>query len=483
MIQKENILTAVGLAEMLAERGQTVLAKPSTVVAEMVKLTNQDVLGHSRDDFTIYAENVENLTTGTLDVPSQHDMYIDSVRAQIGKAVRSHISFAKNVVKPLVVDYAEGVIQYVNEFKYPNACDQFSVVVADLPELLEDEGFVDTLNKYVNKSIITPEKRPSLGKKTGEELLSLMLTGDREADQAITAWYSRLGNDYFVNLWENTFRSNETDREILSYVGYNDILSADLFAKTDYALAIYLWATKLFDVVEDGMAGMSMAGYQECIAQTRDFAGALLTNSISRTSGYESSKILVIGMEPEKQTAKVFGKVYRNWLASGGTVETILGLIVSGRSVTTQVAVDEVRPQLLAAWQTHSTFFTAAESNKRFDYFKDALIVKFKQLMQNLTAEEREFTDSTTDYMVSVDKRFIVELEKLRSNEMDDVYGVALKLLCRSRFYYTDAEAILSDIVEAAKANPNVDVREAALIATLNYVSDYVAAQMTLQTA
>lgn len=478
MIQKESILTAIGFAELLSANNQIVVAKPSTVLAEMVKRTNDDILATS--DLDVFAGDVEHMTSGTLDAPSQHDIYSDEVIDQISKAVLNHINFAKNIVKPLVVDYAEGVMQYLQNFQYPSACDQFNVIVADLPELLEDEAFIDSLKKYTGKTILKPETMPSLARKAPEELLTLMLTGDREADQAITSWYTRLGNDFFMNLWENLFRADQPERAILSYVGYDDILGYDVFERADYALAIYLLANKLFDVVDEGVEGVNLNAYRNIMAETRDFGAAILTNIIARVDGFEKTKLLVVASDATKQQIKVYGKVYRNWLASGGCVETILGLIVSGRAVTTQVAVDEIRPYLLETWKTHSAFFTAAESNKRFDYFKDALVVKFKEIMQSLTAEEREFTDSTTDYMIAVDRRFIEELAKLRSADMEDVYSVALKLVCRARFYYTDAESILTDIVEIAKINPNVDVREAALVATINYVADYVAAQMTV---
>jgi hypothetical protein len=481
MIQKESILSAIGLAEMLAEKGQVVVARPSTIIAEMVKLTNEDLLtAEMFTDPPMFAEQLEAITTGTLEAPSSHDLYTDEVIHQVGKAVLNHISFAKNTVKPLVVDYAEGVIEYLSNFKFPAACDQFNVVVADLPELLEDESFVGMLNKYTDKTIINPSVTPSLGVKTGEELLTMMLIGDREADMMISAWFSRLGNDFFVNLWENLFRANQPDRAIINFVDYGLILSSDIFDRADYALAIYLLANKLYDVVDEDVNGMNLNAYKDIIAQTRDFAGSILANAVTRVSGFEKSKILVVGNDSVNQRAKVYGKVYRNWLANGGTIETILGLIVSGRSVSTQDSVDEIGATLTDTWSTHSAFFTAAESNKRFDYFKDALTIKFKEIMSSLTEAELEFANATADYMVAVDSRFLEEMQKLRSSEMDDVYAIALKLMCRSRFYYTDAERILSDIAEAARVNPNVDVREAALIATINYVADYVAAQMAI---
>jgi hypothetical protein len=59
---------------------------------------------------------------------------------------------------------------------------------------------------------------------------------------------------------------------------------------------------------------------------------------------------------------------------------------------------------------------------------------------------------------------------------------LALHIICQCRFYYTEAEFILSEIEEIGKQNPGIDVREAALIATINYLVDYLCDQITTDT-
>lgn len=375
---------------------------------------------------------------------------------------------------------AEGAAQYLKEFRYPQAADQFCVCVTDLPELLEDEDFNSTLDNYKNKPPIKPEVMPSLSAKTEEELLSLLLVGDKEADAAITTWYVRLGGQFFINIWENLFRSNQPDRAINKIITYDDILSYDIFERSDYALALYLLANKLFDDVDQSASKVDLVGYQNIVAQTRDFAGSILNNVIERSKNFENTKIMVIKVDQRNQSAKVFGKVYRPWLENGGCAEIILGLIVSNRNLTTMYSIDEIKQQLLDTWKTHSAFFMAAESNKRFDYFKDAIKLKFNEVMGNLSDIEKEYIEQRPTYNQDVSIQLQCELDKLTPNDIDDIYMAALKVVCRSRFSYTQAENILADIVEASRVNKNVDVREAALISTVNYVMDFIADQLTL---
>lgn len=488
MITKESVVTSVGLAEALGERGVVAMPKPNTVLAELVRYTNSAVVDTvcsgecvaGQNYYDPLASTVEDVTSGTMDAPSLHDQCMDSMVPELSKAVIAHLSFARNIVKPLVTEYAEGVTTYLTNFKAPTAADKFCVEICDVPELLEDESFADTLGFYDNKSPIAPDFIPTLGPKTAEEeLLQLLMIGDKDADEAIVAWYSRKGENFFLNIWENFFRARQ-DSNPSQVIMYEDVLASDVFVRADIALALYLFAVKLFDAVDESAKGMNLNAYKNMIAQTRDFAGCILVDVLRRVDAYEKTKILVISTDPDKQAGKVFGKNYRPWLETGGCPETILGLIVSGKRLSTQTLIDDAKEDLHAQWRAYTVFHTAAESNKQFDYFKDALRLKFRALMNDLNQEEKTYIDSTKDYFDKVEARLDAEINQLKVGDMDDIYVTAMKLMCRARFYYTDAEMILSDIIEACKVNPNIDVREAALIATCNYVFDYLADQITL---
>ena len=104
--------------------------------------------------------------------------------------------------------------------------------------------------------------------------------------------------------------------------------------------------------------------------------------------------------------------------------------------------------------------------------------------MTDFSEEEMEYINFDTNFLDKAQTIFNREVDNIRMFDMEDIYGIATKLICKSRFFYTDAESILTDINEAKKINPNIrDVREASLIATIHYVVDYIADQMTLRRA
>jgi hypothetical protein len=75
------------------------------------------------------------------------------------------------------------------------------------------------------------------------------------------------------------------------------------------------------------------------------------------------------------------------------------------------------------------------------------------------------------------------EIDKLSIKDMDDYIGVSLKAIAKCRFFYTSSYNILDDINKIGMVNQEVDVREAALLATINYITDYLTNQLSIANA
>ena len=66
------------------------------------------------------------------------------------------------------------------------------------------------------------------------------------------------------------------------------------------------------------------------------------------------------------------------------------------------------------------------------------------------------------------------ELDCLGDCAMDDIYGTALLLIAKCRFFYTSSYLMLKEMADVAKENPAIDQREAALLgAAIAYLATY----------
>jgi len=498
MIHESCLLAGVGIAEHFAEKGLIVGSLPGTVINELDKMSSSAILeqfsiamppinlGDEADAYRNYASIASNSLSGNLDNPSLHDNLQDDVIELISKAVLKHIGFAKNVVKPVIVDYVDQVKEQLQNAVAPSATSQFNVDVMDIPDILQSNELLDLLKPYQNKPAALKASPMALGEKTGEELLALMQWGDSSADTAITAWYTRKGNDWMQTVW-NTFYRPTGSIQSTPTLTIEAVLALNPFDRADVGTALYLWGRRLYDEVDTGASGMNLQQYQAQVAEIRDFGGCLIDESLRRIAFYNTSETLVIDTQASgisfadrRKQIRVYGPVYYNWLQAGGSPELLFGLLLTGRKVFTKASINELIPELQQRWHTFVLFHNAAESNRSFDLFKQILATQFEISLDDLMEGEKLFISQTPQYYDTVRSKFKDQLQALTPTAMSSLDHAAMVLLCRSRFYYTQAECILTDIQRAAEVNPDIDVREAALLATINYVSDYVADQLTL---
>ena len=73
--------------------------------------------------------------------------------------------------------------------------------------------------------------------------------------------------------------------------------------------------------------------------------------------------------------------------------------------------------------------------------------------------------------------------QALTISDFDDLSMLALRLICRSRFWNSDAEQILEGIARAKKSHPSIDTREAANISVRQYVARWIATMIRPQSA
>jgi hypothetical protein len=486
MIDKKAALASIGLADHFSDKGFVVSAAPNTVLSELVRLSNNElvsVMGErnstSESDIMPYemlAENLAMFTQGSLEEPSLHDQCLDSVVTDISKAISVHISYAKNVVAPTVLAFKDSIQSELDKLQHLDPSSEFNIEVADIPDILKDKTFTSILSRYASKTPIPPETILNINNKNLDDILALLPYGEAETDTLIQKWINTKNQEFYLKVWNSFFGYNEH----IEYYQVEDTLNLDVYESCDVGLALYLIANKLYNS-DPQMDTIPLADYQNRLAQIRDFGGALVQKALAKSDLTERNKIMVLQLLPEKKLCKVAGHLYRDWLAKDGRPEYILGMLISGNRYLTADAIDENKDQLLEQWTSYVTYYNAAENNKKFSLLKDTLELTFNNMLNDLSEEEKEFELNNPAYRTNIAKYLKEELSHLKMQDLTDINKLALKLIARVRFYYTSSYKILSAIEQASIVNPNIEVREAALLATVEYVVDYIAEQMSLQ--
>ncbi len=498
MINQSSFNTALPSASALAAVNKVVGAKPSTVLSELVRLSapvemvdNAGKVIDSTGKATAetfytpdaYGHMVEATTMGTLENPTAHSVQMDTLINTLSTEVAKHVSYAKNVVRPLVSELAEKIIKYQAEFRPREASQAMNIVMMNTPSILIDESFLDTLTPYKDKSILTPDRPLVLQQKTAEELNKLVTIGHDRTDKLIVEWLTNQHELFLTHVWNVFFTSSGPALDVTAGSMLVDsanslVNNTNPYVRANYALAILLLARKIKADVQS--SDLSAASYDTMCAQYIEFAGSVLTASLARIALYARNQTLVIEKNSYNLTIVVNGDVYTQWLQTGGSPEVLLGILISDNAPSTIPLINEAIDQYRRQFESYSSFYRTRETGNVYKYTKNLIEAEFNNLMGTVEDVETGVRTANSNIVNEIIAAAKATIDGYTAKDLEDPFAIALQLIAKIRFSYTSSYQILSDIHEASKHNPNVDVREAALIAVINYVSDYVADQMAL---
>lgn len=482
MIDTNSALYSIPLATLAANKGLVISPVEGTPISELVKISNDLLMlqcgtvmsdtATDQDQISSHANYFSEITVS--DTETSHDTMMDAFIHDISKSVSNHISYAKNIVKPIIVEYVEDVQKSLGQ--EINPVSQFKISMVELPKPMQNAGFETSINKYAEKPFLVPSTSLYLGEIAPQGILDLMLTGSKEYDEGVKEWFVNKGDLFFMDIWNNLFRDFKISKPSTAFT-FDSCLNSISKELVDYALAIHLLSRKLYDEVPEN-TGLDLPKYREIVAQYREASAIKLNLEYIKYEAVLKNKTLVASIDTDGKGLSVHGAVYREWLKSGGCNETLLGMLVGRDTFYNQSLIDEAKDRFIKDWNTYALFTKTANKNNQFNRIKDILTISFAKILENMSSTERETVATMPAFTQTMESKFKEELLKLKTSDTEDIFNTCTILVCRARFYYTDAEKILSGINLAVKANPSIDIREAALLSSIEYVIDYISDQM-----
>lgn len=472
MLTRDALESSLPLTEVLDSNGFRLIAIPGTPLDELVKATRSDPNFNTFNagEFQPNISDIEYIANckDPLLGCSPHDTAMDHVTDVAIKAVREHMVFAKNVVAPAVQQLVEQTAATLNDMS-PSSLLGMEVVVWEAPKPLENSALQSAVKKFEE----VPFDMPHLGMKLPDmsvaEIVELMGSGSGSLDKDIQFWAAAKGDTFFINLWENVFQVKQADINDRQPVAFRDFIE-DRINGTDNALAIFLISRKLFDAPPKDTQ-MSMAAFNNLIVEYRNQSAAKICRALGELERTEKNRVLIRSIE-NKRTTVVNSSVYRAWIEAGGDNEVLFGNALDVAPTTLTDTINAKASVLKTNWQRHATLVAINEANKKFSRTKEILARHFE--IQLRATEGQDATEGNRTMVVGL---FNSLLNEVRLDEIDDLWKLCLKLVCRSRFHRTEAERILSGIERIKKQHPEIDVREAAAASVIEYVAYWVSTQ------
>lgn len=466
MISQNSIDEGSSVAQLLGEKDIGLAPLTGSPLASLVAASLMGVTSDSPDvsEHAFYLQSQP--------ISETYETNFDIVKTAISEAVSAHISFAKNVVVPSIEKLTKAVQEQMDAV-INSINTNYEVKTKELPEPMYNDALVTAIKTEATGSSLIPETGIKLPTLAPQEIYALMLSGSGSFDEKIRLWITTLGDDFFSGLYGSIF-SCEAGTSPQNSQSFSQLVN-NKQTGTDAALAIYLISQRLEQEVPEGVE-MPLSQYKSILNSYRKTAIETMARALTSHENALRNGSLVISYNNTDKEILVNGDVYRKWLETGGSPEILAGACVSGNASYVVAGIDDRKEEYLQNLSMHLSLMKTQRINDSFAIMKRALRENVMFGMKSHVSEEDEMF-LNGGYVAKVEEFLDKELAELTSKVMDNVSGVCTHVLTKTRFYYTDSGKFLDSMEKAAKANPGIDPREAALIATIEYVSDFLAEQ------
>ena len=472
MLTKNALAAALPLTEVMDASKVFLQPKTGTVLEALVQATRLPLGGSPDYVPTVndieYMANVQDENTNIC----IHDVVMDESAAAGIQAVQGLLLHARTVVAPVVVDLAEKVTASLND-PMVDALKNMEVITVASPELLYNDNFVKEVMKYQEIPFDDPKLSMRLPTMATSDIREMMKLGAGQQDEMVAVWLAAKGDDFLITVWENIFQNKQNDINSVTSTTFNSFM-LDKESGRDYALAVFLIARRLADEGAPENTDMSASQFEQAILSFRDQSAAAVAREIVRMETINKSGRVILRATENK--VWVDTKVYDAWLKAGGSIEVLYGNILDGNNRFTVAELDESKTQLLTMWNNHARLTSITNEGKKFNRGINFLAAHFRASLLTLSEEEKAKTNAD-DIM----RLFAAELRKVTLADFKCIYSLALRLVCRTRFYYSDAEVLLSNADTIAKNNPTVSDQEAMGMASLQYILNWVSEQFEVK--
>lgn len=363
----------------------------------------------------------------------------------------------------------------INAYKYREAEDFFNVTYYNLSSVLNLDIVASEIPTYAGdskaaKSGVDPINTSGLEDK--ENFVSYLFTGIEEEDAIISGWFSSLGA-----MGKNY---------ILSPI---NAFSLTIPAQIDYNLSNYLFYRNLATNT-DIITNESVPVVTRKAINNRDYYAACLAQNLVTYKGLvKTGKLLASNdvtfsyFSDRHIDLVIYEENFTKLAEAGHGIDTVFGY-VSSSGASSSVTVTDITGSEINykdRWDKTRSLYLIHLNDQRLDIFKHLLRQAFEASIcdvESVTEAEKEFYEKDTNFCKETLRQGNEFIDTLGVDAIEDLNCIALELIAKIRFRFSNAYEILSKMKELMAADETLEPMEAALYSVVSYLTDYCMEQV-----
>lgn len=446
-------------------------------------LINMSFVSASPEDVAV---QIEEVTTGAPGQVTGHTAALGAIIDELSTAVQAHVEYVQNTVRPQVTRMMDELHNFRKENEAQGPGSLFDIQVVMPPPSMSNDSIRSMIDNMAQEGMQEPMRVMTLPAATYEQIVEWMSVSSASANKEIQEWLATRGQDWLMNIYAYFFASSNmtTTKPNVYRGGLAEINAMPAFTRVELGTAIFLISRGLYNITLDEPTGMNLNQWKQVMDSYSRYAALTFKYASKVVDVYERNKTLIMSVLEQGKVGVVYGPVYNAWLAEGNDAATILGAMISGKSTSFTVQdIDNADVDFCDIWSNYEKT-AEATLRARLDISMRAHALGVLQGMcGKLSPAESELfgEDNTSVFnnMVTEAKNWLSDIP---TDTALDAEKVALKLVAGIRYKHTPAFQFLGDMLELGRQGVQ-DPREAAAIASINYISDYLSTELALTQA
>lgn len=402
---------------------------------------------------------------------SHHCVELDALIKTSAKRVRALLDLARNFVNPMV----EQVISDINE-EYGRRLEKVAVnlevVTSKQNPLFKNDSIRDLVNSRA-RDVGQHVTRPSFYSNFINDKINYLSTAVVGLEAETAMFLGQLGEEGLERIWDMYFgKANAWD------VGVED----------DDALVVLLFTHKLLQDrdSENFVEDVSLGDLRQALDNLNALAAIKLKTVFVKHDRREKNKRLIVSYPDANQPLTNRGKrpplqivvdeaLYADFLAAGGSPDILCGAYLVDQQREEEVLLAN-QTKYLERWQRRVNNIRQTNEQAKFDILKRTIVNSlYKQLNEDF--QQAEGVPFDRDGVMDNITTYLADLSPLAVN---NPYPTILHLVTCHIFQNKHAERFLLDMQQINQHNPELDMRQVASQATLNYIMNWVRSQIVI---
>lgn len=457
MLDPNAVTAAIALNQSISAQGIHLVPLPDTALALLVREMPISTINAAETDYAAATQILVDLSRGEA-----HAGVLHHVRGLSSDSVRRTLSFARNTVMPHVYRVVEDYTKEMEANK--NVPMPFDIERHFQHDAVKTNVAREFLERWENAPAVSPAKGLNLGNYEPAEILDLV----------------KISNDGDYNEHVETLLTEDGGKGLkdISEMLKGNLELTALENKFQLAAAVILQAIAANP--KPGVA-MTLSAYTAGVSSMANYAAKNALKTLGRMLEERKTQTLYHGIfQHDQKVIPVVGEVYNDLLDKGFTVDMLFGNELLGRKYHgAELLSPEAMKDMTAAYEFDRVTRQEAHNLDRQRMSRKAILDVLRNDQRKI-AESGEFpvADDSAERSWQRLKGFVDSVTSSNAWHFYEPSALIAATICVVWYAHCDAHRIIDNMLDLEKSHPGVAVAELSTLASLKYITEWVASQV-----